>query len=959
MIYALLAFAAAAVLAWPLTRVLGPRVFPILAVVPAAVAVWAALQAPTILAGEQLRESVAWIPALDVSIAMRLDALSWVMLLIASGIGALVLLYCTRYFSATEPALPRFAAVFTAFAGAMVGLVLADDIAVLFVFWEATTVLSYLLISHRGSSRASRGAALQALLVTTLGGLAMLVGLVLLAVEAGSTRLSAIVEAAPSGALATTAVVLVLTGAISKSAIVPFHFWLPAAMAAPTPVSAYLHAAAMVKAGIYLVARMSPGFADMPGWRETLVVLGIVTLFVGGWQSLRQHDLKLVLAHGTVSQLGLLLVVLSFGTAEAALAGLAMLAAHALAKAALFLVVGTIDHRTGTRDLRQLSGLGRQAPVMAITAAVALVSMAGLPPTLGFVAKESALTALVVAGEAGRVWGWIALVGVAVGSILTVAYGIRFWWGAFTRKPGVEPVKDVAEHPDMLASPILLALAGVVFAFLSGGVEAVMAPYAATLPSVAQKPTHLALWHGFTPELAITAAIAVLGIVLVALVIRRPLAPAVGAGAHAVYNAALRLVDRVAARTTALTQRGSLPFYLAVILGVLILGTSTALVLGGAPLSGLRPFDSPVQVVIGAIMVVAAVAAVRASGRYQASLLVGVTGFGMSTLFATQGAPDLALTQVLVEIVTVVAVVLVLRLLPPQLNRTSLVRHRLIRVGLGIAFGGLLAVVALVALGARGTDPISLAWPELAKEIGHGSNVVNVALVDIRGWDTMGEISVIVAAATGIASLLFVSGRTDTLPRTGRRAAVRAGHERYVRGTDPDNQQRGSWLLAGRSLDPRNRSILLEVVVRLLFHALIVLSVFVLLVGHNAPGGGFAGGLIAGMALVARYLAGGRYELGQAAPIRAGTLLGIGMLFAVGTALVPLFFGEAALTSSWFSVDLGAIGSFDFVTATLFDIGVYLIVIGLILDMLRSLGAEVDRLDETGASRTVSEVVLR
>ena len=400
MIAVLIAFAVAAAAAWPLVRWLGPKAFPILAIVPTGAFLWFAAQAPVVVAGGEVLETVEWIPQLGVSIALRLDDLAWTLALVASGIGALVLLYCTRYFTAREPGLGRFAAAFTAFAGAMVGLVLSDDVAVLFVFWEATSVLSYLLISHRAASRTSRSAALQALLVTTLGGLAMLVGLVLLSVEVGSTSLAAIIAAAPRGPLATTAVMLVLAGAISKSALVPFHFWLPGAMAAPTPVSAYLHAAAMVKAGIFLIARMAPGFADMPGWREVLVVFGLATMLLGGWQSLRQHDLKLVLAHGTVSQLGLLAVVLGFGTAEAALAGLAMLVAHALAKAALFMVVGIVDHRTGTRDLRRLSGLGRQAPITAVTAAVAIASMIGLPPTIGFVAKEAVFASLADAGDA-------------------------------------------------------------------------------------------------------------------------------------------------------------------------------------------------------------------------------------------------------------------------------------------------------------------------------------------------------------------------------------------------------------------------------------------------------------------------------------------------------------------------------------------------------------------------------
>ena len=609
-------------------------------------------------------------------------------------------------------------------------------------------------------------------------------------------------------------------------------------------------------------------------------------------------------------------------------------------------MVGIVDHRTGTRDLRKLSGLGRQAPILAITAALAIASMIGLPPTFGFVAKEAALAALLDAGEAGMVWGWIALVGVALGSVLTVAYGVRFWWGAFARKRDVAEVPDVAEHADMFGSPAILAVAGASLGFAAPLVDTWVAPYAATLPPVLDHPTHLALWHGFTMPLAISMAILVVGGALAALVIRSPLAPPIAAIAQDLYTETLHAVDRAAARTTALTQRGSLPFYLAVILGVLIIGVSTSLALNRSWPSAIRGFDSPAQLVVGAIMIVAAIAAIRATKRFQAAMLVGVTGYGMSALFAMQGAPDLALTQILVELVTIVAVVLVLRRLPARLGEANGSRHPVIRAVIGIGFGVVMAVVAVVALGARTATPISVEWAKLAKEIGHGSNVVNVVLVDLRGWDTMGELSVLIAAATGVASLLFLSSRDDTLPRVGRMAAIRTGRARFARGADPATDDRGSWLLAGRTLDARNRSILLEVVVRLLFHALIVLSIYVLLVGHNLPGGGFAGGLIAGMALVARYLAGGRHELGEAAPVSAGGLLGMGMIFAAGTALAPLFVGADALTSAWFTVDLGPIGSFDFVTSTLFDIGVYLVVIGLVLDVLRSLGGEVDRLDE-------------
>src|SRR5690606_21800298 len=318
-------------LAW-LTRRMGARGFLVAATLPAVAFVQAAVMAPTILAGGEVVERVEWIPSLEISLTMRMDALGWIMTLIVTGVGALVLLYCRWYFDGKKDGLGLFNAVLLAFAGAMYGLVLTDDIVVLVMFWELTSVLSYLLIGFYHTRGASRRAALQALLVTTLGGLVMLIGVVLLVVETGTTELSRILAEAPSGPLVSAALVLVLVGALSKSAIFPFHFWLPGALAAPTPVSAYLHAAAMVKAGIYLFARFAPAFADAEPWRPIVISLGVFTMLLGGVQSLRETDLKRILAFGTVSQLGMLTVVLGFGTLDAALAGFALLISHALFK---------------------------------------------------------------------------------------------------------------------------------------------------------------------------------------------------------------------------------------------------------------------------------------------------------------------------------------------------------------------------------------------------------------------------------------------------------------------------------------------------------------------------------------------------------------------------------------------------------------------------------------------------
>lgn len=951
----LLIFALAALVIPILARVMGRGAFLVAAAVPAAAFGHALTALPVVLDGGTVSESIPWVPQLDLALSFRIDALSLLLLLIVTGVGALVFVYCAAYFRPGDAGVPRFAGILLAFAGSMYGLVAADDVYLLFVFWEATSVFSYLLIGHNSSKRSSRTAALQALLVTTLGGLVMLVGLVWLAQLGGTTSLSDLVANPPSDPLLPIAIGLVLVGVLSKSAIVPFHFWLPGAMAAPTPVSAYLHAAAMVKAGIYLAARLAPGYAEVPGWREVLVGLGLATLLVGAVRALQQTDLKLVLAHGTVSQLGLLVVIAGWGGAAGAVAAILMLLSHALFKSALFLIVGIVDHGCGTRDLRRITGFGRRAPLLAGASIAAVLSMAGLPIAFGFVAKESVLTVLFEAGVHGDVWAWIALAAVVVGSAFTIAYGYRFVWGAFADKPGVEPLPDEQRYPRVetwvfFTPPVLLAALGL----LGGPFAAVLDPLALEVAAGyadADEAGHVAFWHGLEPALGFSALVLALGVVLVLLFARRmPVEAPAGDAAmgERAYRGMVRGIDVVAATVTGLTQRGSLPFYLAVILLVAVAAVWSVLPATGLP-EVVDFAQHPAQPVVGVLMVAAAIAATVAAKRFQAVLLVGVTGLGMAALFVVQGAPDLALTQVLVELVTLVAVVLVLRRLPARLGEKHGSSHRLLRAALGVAVGVTMAVVALVATDARVSTPVSEAWPELAVEEGHGYNVVNVAIVDIRGWDTMGELTVVIAAATGVASLIFLRTRADDLPRSSRRSQRSTFRDRRAHAVAREVPVgRGSWLLAGRTLAPENRSILLEVVVRLLFHALIIVSLYLLLVGHNAVGGGFAGGLVAGLALVARYLAGGRVELGAAAPFDAGRVLGLGLALAAGSAAVPLLFGLAPLTSGWFTLDLGPIGSLDVVSASVFDIGVYLVVIGLVLDVLRSLGAELDRELESG-----------
>jgi multicomponent Na+:H+ antiporter subunit A len=835
----------------------------------------------------------------------------------------------------------------------------------MFIFWELTTILSYLLIGYSRQRLSARRSALQALIVTTFGGLAMLVGLVILGEEAGTYRISAILADAPalaaSGTLIDVAIALILVGAITKSALVPFHFWLPGAMAAPTPVSAYLHAAAMVKAGVFIVARFAPGFSDTAFWHPVVLTLGMLTMLVGGWRALRQSDLKLILAYGTVSQLGFLTLVIGLGSPDGALAGLGLLLAHGFFKATLFLVVGIIDHSTGTRDIHKLSGLGRSTPVLAFTAVLAAASMAGVPPLLGFVAKESVYEAFVHLAEAS-VTGVLLLGGIVTGSILTFAYSARFVWGGFADKAGRERTRIKGIRKSLLAAPVLLAAATVVFGLWPAPLNAAILPYVA-LFDAPEKSAYLALWHGWTLALLLSAVTLGAGVLLFLARVRverlqDKLYPLVDA--ERAYRGGIGVLDDAAVWLTGRTQRGSLSFYLFIILATAVVTPLTALIRFDAPLpTSFQVAESPAQVVAAAAILVGIFAALRADKRFMAVLMVGITGYGMAVLYALHGAPDLALTQLLVETIVLVAFVLALRSLPARLWNRAESRHRLLRAGLGIAFGMTMAIIAMSAMASRSAAPISLAYPELAYEEGGGANAVNVLLVDIRAWDTFGEITVLAVAATGIASLIFVRGRNDKRHRAhgvedgsvdrgqeplnagGREAAARELAARFAAVS------RDAWLVAGRTLAPERRSIIFEVITRLLFHTVIVLSIYLLVAGHNFPGGGFAGGLMAGLALAVRYLAAGRFELAEASPVSAGALLGAGLAVVSLAAAAPLLWGGAVLESYILEFWLPVFGDVKFVTSTIFDIGVYLVVVGLVLDVLRSLGSEVDVHSET------------
>ncbi|MDP8971028.1 MAG: NADH ubiquinone oxidoreductase subunit NDUFA12, partial [Actinomycetota bacterium] len=565
----------------------GRRVFAICALAPAATLAWAAAHGPALVAGGSVVERVTWAAALGIEVTLRVDALSLLMLWIVSGVGVLVLVYAVSYFH-REPGLGRAAGALTAFAGAMAGLVVADNLFALYVFWELTSIASYVLIGFDDRDRQAREAAQHALLMTAGGGMAMLAGFVVLGQAAGSYSLSGILAAPPGGVGVGVGLGLVLVGAFTKSAQVPFHGWLPAAMAAPTPVSAYLHAASMVKAGVYLVARLAPAFAPAyPFWRPLVVVVGLATLVHGAVLALRQHDLKLLLAYGTVSQLGLMVALVGAGDPKLTAAGLAILLAHALYKAVLFLVVGIVEHEAGSRDIRVLEGAARAMPVTLALAAVSAASMMGIPPLFGYVAKEAALDNLVtLAGDAAAV---AVLAAVVAGAALTVAYGARFlaggfgdWWRSAEQQPK-RPHGEVG--PVLLAPAAVLAVLTVALGAAPALATAVLEPAAAVLDPAAAG-TKLKLWHGVTPALGLSLLSLLLGAALFAsrqavgrLQTRAQRLP----DAHEVFSSTVAAVVRLSARVTAVVQNGSLPVYLGVILLTAVVAPGLGLVRVATP----------------------------------------------------------------------------------------------------------------------------------------------------------------------------------------------------------------------------------------------------------------------------------------------------------------------------------------------------------------------------------------
>ncbi|MEV5743878.1 hydrogen gas-evolving membrane-bound hydrogenase subunit E [Microbispora rosea] len=881
LIVALASMGGLALLAPLIERRLGRNTGYVIAAGFVAVAVLLGTAAPEALAARAVTASWPWMPQLGVAFTLRLDGLTALFCLLVLGVGALIMAYCPRY-------LPPGGShgflyfLLTLFGAAMLGLVLAGDLVLLVVFWELTTVVSFLLIGTRGRA----APAVRALLVTGIGGLALLAAVVLLAVTAGTTDLGVVLaqrQRVLDSPTAPAIMALLILAAFTKSAQVPFHFWLPGAMVAITPVSAYLHAATMVKAGIYLLLRFSTIYAGVPGWSVTLVTAGLVTALLGAARALREHDLKAMLAHSTVSQLGLLVAAIGVGTTVALAAAILHTFAHALFKATLFMLVGVIDREAGSRDIRELSGLMRVMPATASLTGLAALSLAGVPPLIGFVSKESLFQGFTSAGGlpgSGALAGALAV----IASALTFAYGVRIFYGAFA---GPTVQRHLFEPRwSFLAPAAIPAVMGMV---LGPGVTMLNPLMRKAVLDIEPwgTPPRFAIWHGLSPELLMSTVTIALGVTLflrrdaVDRLLRRLPPPGGGALFDRLYNGTLRL-GAVVGRPDRTGQTWA--FLSRPVGGLVLLGAAGVLV----PHTLLPPPPAdPVDVTLAGLLAVVVAGIVRTRSALAAVALTGLAGLTVSAWFLTAAAgADVALTLLLAEVLTAMVAAFVLRGLPARLPRQG--ARGTMAAGALAALAGLSAAGGVLTLtGGRDLSPAGRFFLGAAEPETGGRNVVNTILVDFRALDTLGEATVLAGAAAGLLLLLPAP------------SARRAPPYRLVLGTGH----------------------------RLLAPVIVILSVYLFLRGHQEPGGGFIAALVAGIGVAFGALTSRR---SMADRTRVSTvLLGGGLLLAVAAGLAALSAGRPFLTPLRGAVPVPPLGSLGLSSSMVFDLGVYLLVLGL------------------------------
>lgn len=726
------------------------------AVFPGVAFGWVVLSWPEVAGGGQLLASIHWFEQLGATVDLRLDAYGGLMAGLVTGVGTLIIIYAAGYMEG-QPGASRLISLLLIFMAAMLGIVLADNLILLFVFWELTSITSYLLVGFHHEKEDSRRKALQALLVTGTGGLALLAGLVLLGLEAGTWQISLILQRGDVIAASPYLpgmIVLILLGAFTKSAQVPFHFWLPNAMAAPTPVSAFLHSATMVKAGVFILGRFSPIFDGSAWWHGPVVTAGLITLLVGAILGLFQTDLKRILAYTTLAVLGMLTMLIGFGSSLALKSMLVFLIGHALYKAALFMVAGGIDHGAGTRDVWKLGGLGAVMPFTMVAGGLAAFSKAGFPPFLGFIGKEYVYKTGTSLDSLAPVFTGAMM----LGNMLIFALALKVGWYPFWSKP-----KEAAQgHPHesswlMWLPPMVLAVLGLVFGFLPGWTGDTL-----VLPALVEitgkgAHEHLALWHGITLPLVLSLVTFAGGVMFYRareyFWKKHDQVEAAPKVEHA-YDRLLVEMVKFAKRQTSAIQGGSLSRYMFVVVG------ATAILLlwkfvrfqGWPELNGEGRL-APIPVLACLWTMVGAIVAAVAKRRLTALLAMGVVGLGITVLFVNFGAPDLAITQLLVDGLTVVLLLLVVYRLPPiraEANRGIIWADG----ALAVFFGVLIGSLTLSAMQIHVIERVGAKLAEWSYVEAHGRNVVNVILVDFRALDTFGEIIVLAIAAMGVTALL-------------------------------------------------------------------------------------------------------------------------------------------------------------------------------------------------------------
>ncbi len=892
-----------------------------------AAALFGVLQhAPAVMAGQVVVWRMDWLPQAGLALSLRLDGLGLMFAGLILGIGLLIQLYARFYLSPADP-MGRFYTFLMLFQGAMLGIVLSGNILMMAVFWEMTSLSSFLLIGYWRHLPAGRQGARMALAVTGAGGLAMLAGLILLGQVAGSYELSEILtkgEVIKASPLYLPILLLILLGAFTKSAQFPFHFWLPQAMAAPTPVSAYLHSATMVKAGLFLMARLWPVLAGTPEWSALVSGAGLVTMVLGAGVALFRTDLKAILAYSTVSHLGLITFLLGLGTEAAAAAAMVHILAHASFKAALFMLAGIVDHEAHTRDIRRLGGLRRLMPLTFALALVATLSMAGIPPLNGFLSKELML-------EAASGSGGLVALAALFGAALSVAYCLRFLIGTF-----LGPRRDAFPHPPhdpgpgLWAAPAVLVVLVMATGLFPMTLLAPVADVAAAAVTGVPQHLHLALWHGLEPA-ALWMSLAAIGagLAIWGLWPRLAALPAVPE-AKTIYDWKISTLVALSRGVNRLADHGRLApplaiaslTILAVGLGAFLTGSHTP---GNRALTAIEP-----ATFTGFVLLVAATLGTVAFHRQRllSLLLIGIAGLMISAFFAWAAAPDLALTQITVEVVTVLLMLLSLSFLPVTTPAESPLPRRL-RDGLIAGAVGLGAAALAYALLVRDFAFPSISAFHLAnsKPGAGGTNAVNTIIVDFRGYDTFGEIIVL-----GIAALVIFALAESLL-------APGSANDRLL-ARRPDPTRAGD-----------RHPMMLVVVTRFLLPIAIMVGVYIYLRGHNLPGGGFVAGLVIAIAFLLQYLASGHGWTEAHQRVNHHALIGAGVLVASATGIGAWFAGRPFLTSAYGYIHLPPLEEFEWATAAAFDLGVFLCVLGAVMLALASLSRLAQRGGERPAER--------